>query len=229
MKFIATFFVFYGLALCLYAQGLPADTTYRPQPQVRAAYVGSLIYPGILLQVDYPLRVVKKERVNKQSEILSRLYKEKYVSGQFMTYYHPSLHSNFMLSAHWLARQQMRGGWFSDLGLGLGLARTFYTSPTYTVDAQGNAKRVFLAGNFYALGSLDLAVGYNPTLRKSTAWSYFLRASVLVFFPANSLVYPRPMLAIGATYHLGKYWQAKPKYISKTRLHKPLFRLKKKQ
>jgi hypothetical protein len=191
------------------------EQQYFPSTGIRASYMGSVVYPGFKVGIERPYKLTQVDKIKKKGT--KSLYKEHYFVYSFGMYHHPTFHDNFFLQAEWLMRRQRSKGMFYEFSPGLGLSRTFLDGPSFKIDESGKATKVPLAGNFYGFASLSSSIGYNFGMKSNIPLKVFLKPSVLVMFPYNKLVYPRPTVEIGAVYKLENFWKANPKYKHKVK------------
>lgn len=106
-------------------------------------------------------------------------------------------------------RRSKSGPWFKEFSVGLGYSRTFIGGTTYKVDESGNVSIVPLAGYNYFIFSTGIGMGYNFQPTRNLPLSIYSRLSMLLMFPYNSTIYPRPTLEIGIIYVPARFLEGK--------------------
>ena len=186
---------------------------YQPLAGIKAQVLGSIIYPGLQLGYERPYQVTKGMSGN-----ATKYYKERYIAGHLGFYHHARFHTNLMLQGEWIARNQKTKGFFYEFNTGLGISRTFLAGPAYEVNEQGEVSKIPLAGNWFAMLSVGGAAGYNLRLNQKQDFTIFSRLRGLFFFPYNNVLYGRPSLELGLTYHLyAPKWNGRLKEKTKNR------------
>ena len=183
---------------------------------VGGSVTGSLIYPGLRAQLDWPLEVQEKSyaRRNRAGQPLApeRKFRERAIRGSLNFYSQAGFHNNVYLLAEFNQRQIRANTFFIEYFGGLGLSYAFLPGPTYQVNAQGQVEELGLAGHPYAVLSLGAGAGLDLSKKaKPKPWVLHARFSVLAFLPYNGLFLPRPFLELGAGYKL-QALKARPRY-----------------
>lgn len=182
--------------------------TYLPKTAIKAAYMGSIIYPGFSVTLERPYKVTEIHKTRFKKPLT--LYKERYYGFSMSLYHHSDFHTNLLLQSEWIARRQYSKGFFMEGSWGLGLSRTFNAAATYEVDDNGNVNKVPIAGKFYGLTSFNVALGYHIGIKENKPLSLYLKPGAIVMFPYSSFVLPRPTLQLGVIYQLNNFWKATP-------------------
>ena len=191
------------------------STFYRPQTALRAAYLGALIYPGFRLGIERPFKSTQVTKV--RSRKVKTRYRIRYLAYSFGMYHQPDFHNNFMLNAEYLARRQRSGGFYTESNFGLGMSRTFLTSPAFEVLEDGTVQQRSLAGNWFAMGTVGLTMGYNNALLHKKPYAFYMKHQWLLMFPHNGFILPRPTLELGFQYQLENFWKASPRLREKSK------------
>ena len=204
---MSLFLLLGSLGFCLKAQP-PNPTIPMPQTAVKAAYLGSVIYPGFKIGIERPYKIVQVEKAKKRrTKVFS---KERSLTANLGYYHHTSFHDNFYLLVERQNRRQKASGWFMELAPGIGYSRTFLGGTTYTVSDDGVVDKKNLAGYNYALVSVAFGGGYNLAVKKEKPLKIIGKISLLGMFPYNSFVYFRPTVEVGVAYSPAQFWNANP-------------------
>ncbi len=208
-------FLFSILAfLCFDMVFSQSEQAYTVNTGIRAAYMGSIVHPGFKIGVEKPYKFTQIDKV--RTKRTKTLYRERCFVYSFGMYHHKTFHTNFFAEAEWLMRKQKTSGMFYEFSTGLGLSRTFYAGTTYRIDEQGNTVRIPLAGNFYGLADISAGIGYNFDIKLNKPAKIYLKPGILVMFPYNKIVYPRPTVEFGMIYNFDGFWKSAPAHIHKT-------------
>lgn len=206
--------ILFGLLPLLAQDGKKASTRnvnhYSPKTGIRAAYLGSIIYPGFIVGVERPYRYIRVDKIKPHKT--KTLFKERYLSYSFGMYHQSGHHTNFLLQSEWVRRRQKSKGLYYESLLGAGLSRTFVNGAAYTVNDDGQVEKAPLSGNYYAITSLGAAIGYNANMKKEKPYSFYLKHQWLVLFPHNSFLTLRPTIEVGLNYNLSGFWVASPTF-----------------
>lgn len=186
---------------------------YEPQSQIRFSYNGALLYPGMKIGFERPYQLTSIEKY-KRRKVKTKLI-ERNLTFSLGMYHHTHYHTNYFLQGEWVRRKQKSKGFYFERAIGTGFSKTFYPSPTFKVDGDGNVSKVPLAGNFYGLFTYSNALGYNFNLKYKKPFSIYVKPSGMVLFPHNSLVTIRPTLELGGTYVFNGLWDANVNYKNK--------------
>jgi hypothetical protein len=171
------------------------DTTFDRTLSLKAAYMGSIVYPGVKIALEWPTAahvVTKSKRHGEKS-----YRKEKYITVSMGMYYHEGFHTNVFLLAERQWRKIRPSGWFTEYAPGMGISRTFLGGTTYRVSNGGIVSKKTLAGYTYAMGSVSSSLGYDFQKLWGKPVRVYSRISVLIMAPYNSYIYLRPTLEIG--------------------------------
>jgi hypothetical protein len=198
--------------LCLGTVMSAQSTNLNPtllQTGIKAAYQGSLLYPGFKLGIEHPYKVIEVNKTKKWGT--KTILKERYLTANLGYYHHETFHDNLYLLFERQKRRQHLNGWFTEHAPGIGYSRTFLGGTTYAVSDQDEVTKKELAGYNYALVSFALGAGYNFAMKEQQPLKIYGKASMLGFFPHNSSVYLRPTVEIGVVYAPQNFWKANPK------------------
>jgi len=171
------------------------DTTFNRTTPLKAAYLGSIIYPGAKIALEWPTAayvVTKSKRHGVKS-----YRKEKYLAASMGMYYHEDFHTNVFLLAERQWRRLRPSGWFTEFAPGMGISRTFLGGTTYRVSNAGVVSKKPLAGYTYALASISSGLGYDFKKLWSKPFKVYSRVSILIMVPYNSYIYARPTVELG--------------------------------
>ena len=119
------------------------------------------------------------------------------------------------MQTEWLLRRQKTNGLFFDFSVGAGVSKTFLDGATYEIDTDSKAQKVNTAGDTYVLTSIAWTVGYNMDLKKKDKLRFYLKPSLMAFFPYNNFFYVRPTAELGLIYNLNNFWKTSPKLFKK--------------
>lgn len=183
---------------------------YAPATGLRGGFLGSAIHPGFKIGVERPYKNTQIEKFSMRRT--KTVYKERYLSYSLGMYHHKNYHTNFFSQAEWIARRQKSNDFYYESSLGLGLSRTFVNGAAYTVSDEGYIEKVPLSGNWYALATIGVGIGYNANLTKKKPYSVYLKHQWLLIFPYNAFVTLRPTIEFGINYNLSGFWDATPKF-----------------
>jgi hypothetical protein len=165
-------------------------------PNIKAAYLGSIIYPGFKIGAEFPM-YAKETTITKKSGSIKVKLKERFITGNLGFYYHKTFHANWMLSAEWQMRKTRQNGWFTEWATGLGYSRTILDGTTYKVSDAGEVTKVRFAGNHYFLMSIHGGLGYDFMVKKQKPLKLYFKGGLFVLAPYNSFIYPRPTAELG--------------------------------
>jgi len=161
---------------------------------LKLAYNSSLIYSGIRLGVEFPVKSrEKKDYVN-----------DLFITANLSGYHHPGFHDNLYATTGLLMRKTRPDGFFTEFSPEAGYSRTFLGGKTYRVDLNGVVTKVPLAGYNYALISVGEGLGYDFSRTKSIPVLGYFKFNLLAMFPYNSSIYLRPAMEIGFIYKPSK-------------------------
>jgi hypothetical protein len=200
MKIFWSVFLASGLAGTVQGQVAPP----LPQTSVRAAYLGSLRYPGFTIGLERPHRVVQVIKPKRT------FLKERHWVGSLGFYHHATFHSNLFVLLEHQNRRQGSKGWFVETAAGAGFSRTFLSGTTYRVAEGGVVSQKRMAGYQYALLSFAVGGGYNFATVKGKPWRMYAKMSLLTLLPYNNFLYLRPTVQIGVTKALPHFFTSKP-------------------
>lgn len=179
-----------------------------PQTGVKAALLGSLIYPGFKVGLELPYKITRIEKTKKWGEKI--ILKERYWTGNLGFYHHPTFHDNFFLLLEKQNRRQKRSGWFTESAIGVGYSHTFLGEETYEVSQEGLVQKKSLAGHNHAVFSMSLGGGYNFARLHHSPVKVFGKLSLLTLFPSNSFFTLRPTAEIGVVLTPANFWKSNP-------------------
>lgn len=188
----------------IYAQ----KTTELPQTGIKAAYMGSVIYPGFKVGIERPYKVIQLDKT--KSRGTKTILKERYWTLNLGYYHHTTFHDNIYLLAEWQMRRQKPKGWFFEFAPGVGYSRTFLGGTTYRVSDNGEVSKKKLAGYNYAMLSVAGGVGYDFSKKSETPVKAFFKPSLFFLAPYNIFVYFRPTVELGIIYSPSNFFKAKP-------------------
>ncbi len=177
-------------------------------PNIKAAYLGSIIYPGFKIGIEFPM-YAKETTVTKKSGKVKVKLKERFIATSLGFYYHKGFHANWMLSAEWQLRKTRNNGWFTEWAPGIGYSRTILDGTTYKVSESGEVAKVKLAGNNYLLFSIAGGFGYDFMIKKQKPLKLYFKSGGLVLTPYNSFMYPRLTAEIGVIINISNFIKKK--------------------
>lgn len=179
------------------------NTIPLPQTGIKAAYMGSVIYPGFKVGIERPTKVIQLEKGRKT------ILRERYWTLNFAFYHHQTFHSNLYLLAERQLRRQYGNGFFLESALGLGFSRTFLSGATYQVENETISKKT-LAGHNYAMFSFAGGLGYDFSKKRKVPLKAYFKPSLFFLAPYNSFVYARPTVELGVIYSPSNFFKAEP-------------------
>jgi hypothetical protein len=200
MKFLGFLFLLGGCWAMARAQNVPP----LPQTSLRAAYLGSLKYPGLVVGIERPYKVVQVTKPKRH------FLKERHWVASVGFYHHTRFHSNFFMLVEHQSRRQSAKGWFVESAAGAGFSRTFLAGTTYRVAGDGTVSTKKMAGYPYALVSLGFGGGYNFAVQKGKPFRLYSKMGLLTLLPYNNFLYMRPMIQLGITYTVPHFLSSKP-------------------
>jgi hypothetical protein len=193
------------------AQDAQKITLDLAQTSIKAAALGSVIYPGFKVGIERPYKVIQVEKRNGRKIIA----KERALTLNVGYYHHETFHDNLFLLSEWQFRRQKSRGWFREFAPGLGVSKTFLGGTTYTVDDKNNVSIKKAAGYTYGMFSLSSGFGYDFSVKKDKPFKLYIKTSLLFMAPYNSFVYLRPTVELGVNYKLNSFLKASPKLITR--------------
>jgi hypothetical protein len=185
---------------------------------LRIAYNSSIIYPGAAVGIDFPVQSIELTNIKSDGSSKS-VCKLRFLSATLGYYHHEGFHDNIYLIPEWVMRRSKAGTWFTEFSAGLGYSRTFLGGTTYTVNNNGIVNIVPLAGYNYAIAAFGYGLGYNYSTKKKIPLCIYSRLSLLLMFPYNSTIYPRPTLELGLSYTPSHFLERKICTIHKEKSH----------
>jgi len=171
------------------------DTTFDRTLPLKAAYLGSIVYPGVKIALEWPTSAYVVTKSKRNGEKSYR--KEKSITASMGMYYHEGFHTNVFLLAERQRRKIRSSGWFTEFAPGIGISRTFLGGTTYRVSDKGVVSKKPLAGYTYALVSIASGLGYDFKKLWSKPLRVYSRVSILIMAPYNSYIYARPTVELG--------------------------------
>jgi len=186
--------------LLCFSQSDSLNSRINASSNISLALNGSIIYPGIRAGIEFPVTMIDLT-ISTKSKEPKCVIKERFATGNIGWYHHPDFHDNLYLTAEWRMRRTRSVGFFSEFSPGLGYSRTFLGGTTYELNDNGEVKIEKLAGYNYALVTVGGGAGYNFSGKKGIPFSIYARLNMLLMFPYNSTVYPRPAIELGLIYH----------------------------
>ena len=189
--------------MCLHSTNAQ-NTNDLPETGIKAAYMGSIVYPGFKLGIERPSKVIQVEKKSKT------ILKERYWTYNLGFYKHKTFHSNVFLLVERQNRRQFPNGLFVEAASGLGYSRTFLDGTTYQVDENGAVSKKPLSGYNYAMLSFSSGIGYDFSKKKALPIKLYFKPSLIVQAPYNSFIYTRPTAELGIIYSPNSFWKANP-------------------
>jgi hypothetical protein len=171
---------------------------------VKAAYLGSIIYPGFKIGAEFPM-FAKEKTITRRSGVIKRKLKERFIAANVSLYHHSTYHTNLMLSAEWQMRKTRQNGWFTEFAPGLGVSRTFLAGTTYEQNETGGLEKVNSAGHTYLMASILGGFGYDFKVKKEKPIKAYFKGGVLILTPYSNFILPRPTVEIGVITSLSTF------------------------
>ena len=190
-----------------------SDSAISKPANIRLAYNSSIIYPGAAIGIDFPVQDILFTKHWNNGDSMSIL-RQRFISGSIGYYHHRGFHDNIYILPEWVMRRTPGKTWFTEFNFGLGYSRTFLGGTTYNVAENGVVSIIHAAGYSYAMAAAGFGVGYNLSYR-NTPFALYTRFNLLIMFPYNSTVYPRPTLEIGMIYDPPHFMERKLRHIHK--------------
>jgi hypothetical protein len=182
-----------------------------PQTAIKAAYMGSIVYPGFKIGIERPFSV--KQIDKRKYWGVKTILKEKFLTLNVGFYHHTTFHDNLYVLAEFEKRRQQPKGMFYEFSTGLGYSQTFLDGTVYKVDDSGKVTSSTSGGYGYGMFSIATGIGYDFSQKDDTnPLKIYLKPSILVMAPYNSSIYFRPTVEIGAIYPLESFLKAKPNF-----------------
>ncbi len=219
MRIIGFIFFFVFVIQSVYSQEDSSRLSHEMKASnVKLAYNSSIVYPGVRMGLEIPLKSIvlsRTKRKGKQEVFL----KDRFITGNVSWYHHPTFHDNVYATLGYSMRRTGDRGWFTEFSPELGYSRTFLGGTTYQVDEKGSVSVRRMAGYNYALVSLGCGLGYDLSVVQSRPFSVYYKFNVLLLFPYNSTYYIRPAMELGIIYKTAKFLRvnANQKHISKNK------------
>jgi hypothetical protein len=186
-----------------------------PQTSIKAAYMGSIVYPGFKVGIERPYKVIQVDKTRKSGT--KTILKEHSLTFNLGYYHHETFHTNIYLLAEWQLRKQRSKGWFTEFAPGLGYSRTFLDGTAYRVDDNGQVTKMSISGYNYAMLSIAGGFGYDFSKQKDLPIKAYFKPSLIVMAPYNTFIYFRPTVEVGVVYTPANFWAATPKVKLKTK------------
>jgi hypothetical protein len=204
---ICVFLLTFGVEAFCFAQ----QKIDLPQTAIKAAYMGSIVYPGFKIGIERPFSV--KQIDKRKYWGVKTILKEKFLSLNVGFYHHPTFHDNLYILAEYEKRRQQPKGMFLEFSTGLGYSQTFLDGTIYKVDDLGEVTSSTSGGYGYGMFSIATGIGYDFSQKDDTnPLKIYLKPSIVVMAPYNNLVHLRSTIEIGAIYPLESFLKAKPNY-----------------
>jgi hypothetical protein len=97
------------------------DPSFDRILSLKAAYMGSIIYPGVKIGLEWPTTTLIVTKSKRDSDKTYR--KEKYINVSMGMYNHKNFHTNVFLLAERQWRRIRPSGLFTEFAPGLGISR----------------------------------------------------------------------------------------------------------
>ncbi|TDN37823.1 hypothetical protein E4631_25375 [Hymenobacter sp. UV11] len=182
-----------------FAQTSPAAELVPQSASLVLASNSSLIYPGLKVGVEFPLRTAGVTRPRKAGapKVFTRAL---LLTTSANWYHHPTFHDNTYLALGLLNRRTTAGGFFRETSAEIGLSRTFLGGTTYQVTDEGRVSIERAAGHYYGVATVGAGLGHDFGQTGTLPLALYSKLNLLVLFPSNSTLYVRPTLEIGLVY-----------------------------
>lgn len=197
-KFCLTIAILAYSTFC-FAQSVDSVSVVRKSSNLVLSYNSSLIYPGVRMGVEFPVKTIYITSINRSGK-RKDFTKDRFVTSNLSWYHHPAYNDNLYFTAGWTMRRTKAKGFFTEFSPEVGLSRTFTGGTTYQVDNNGNVTRKRFAGYYYALISVGGGIGYDFSKTRQKPFLIFSKMNVLMMFPYNNTIYLRPAVEIGLIY-----------------------------
>lgn len=191
--------IFMSLAAVCFSQADSINPRELTSSDITLAFNGSIIYPGIRAGIELPVGT-SEIITTRHSETQVRINRDRFLTANVGWYHHPDFHDNLYLTTEFRMRRTWKGGFFIEFSPGIGYSRTFLGGTTYEVNDKGDVSIKKLAGFNYAVFTTGGGIGYRFAEKKKIPLSVYSTFNILLMFPYNSTIYPRPAIEIGAIY-----------------------------
>ena len=174
----------------------------------------SLLYPGLKVGVEVPLRTVGINRPRKTGspKVFNR---DLFLTTSANWYHHPTFHDNTYLTLGLLNRRTTASGFFRETSAEIGVSRTFLGGTTYQVTDEGRVSIKQAAGHTYGVATVGAGVGYDFRQTGTLPLALYSKLNLLVLFPYNSTLYVRPTLEVGLVYTPAQFLRRKVRSIKR--------------
>ena len=169
----------------------PASAQFRGPSSVSVSYFGEYIgHAGIKVGAETPLLGRNRQR-SRRSLVLA--------DANAGGYYHRGNHTGLFVDSGVLYRFITRGGFKLETRFGAGYHRSFVDGPVFSVEDNGDIRRVRGAGQNSLMISWNFGLGKEM---RSSPLSWHIRPGFFVRTPYNSLFIPHFVVEAGVGYRL---------------------------
>lgn len=197
-----------------FAQTSPPAQLVPQSAHLVLASNSSLIYPGMKVGLELPLRTVGVTRLRKTGapKVFTR---DLFLTTSANWYHHPTFHDNTYLTLGLLNRRTTTKGFFRETSAEIGVSRTFLGGTTYQVTDEGRVSMEKAAGHYYGVATMGAGLGYDFSQTGTLALALYAKLNMLVLFPYNSTLYGRPTLEVGLVYTPAQFLRRKVRFIKR--------------
>ncbi len=175
------------------------DALYA-QKYIGIGALGVIKYPGLEVNLSFPHKFIVKEKMHKGKE--KRINKVRRWELFSRYYFHKNNHHNVMLTGGRTWQRELKKNKFFISQADIGLARTFYTNPTYAVE-NGIVTRQNFDGDMYF--SFNYRFGFGQHIqRKNETFRFYSYFGLMNFAPYNNLYLSRLVVGININKFLKK-------------------------
>ncbi len=176
------------------------DEVYSKGEYVGLGLMGSIKHPGAEFNFSFPHQFIIREKNKRGGQL--RINKARRWDIFARYYYHRNFHHNIMVSIGRSWQRSLKKNNFFISQLDAGVARTFYTNPTFQV-RNGVVERVKFGGDFYA--SINYRIGLGKHIhKKNDVYRWYAYIGAMNFVPYNNLLYTRPVLGVSVNKFMKK-------------------------
>ena len=197
-----------------FAQTSPPVELVPQSASLVLASNSSLLYPGLKVGLELPLRTVGITRPRKTGapKVFTR---DLLLTTSANWYHHPTFHDNTYLTVGLLNRRTTARGFFRETSAEIGVSRTFLGGTTYQVTDEGRVSVEKAAGHHYAVATVGAGFGYDFGQTGTLPLALYSKLNLLVLFPYNSTLYARPTLEVGVVYTPAQFLRRKGRSIKR--------------
>lgn len=180
-----------------------------------------VVKPGFKIGAEMPIRTVQRTKAKANGKI--RIVENQLYGTLNMWFSHTKGFNNaLVVNTEFAYRKIRKCGFKTEVGIGIGLMRTFLDGTTYEVDNEGSVSIDKWAGSYFFLPSLSCGIGYNfENKHPNIPLTATLKPSLFFQTPFNSYSLPHIAVELGFSYKLKRsLFGLKTKKIYKSKVKK---------